>query len=98
HRWQSFAGFRADDHGTVDLTRQRPANGSYVGVQPMGLFTAMDVGGEGRGRERFPYRWQDTLRTVITVEADRHVVATDTVIQFFVTRGVRARTVRDSGL
>src|SRR5688572_29266291 len=40
--WQSYAGFRADANGVVDLEREPPANGSYRGIQPMGLFSSMD--------------------------------------------------------
>src|SRR5262245_28713887 len=35
--WQSFAGFYADRRGIVDLEAQAPANGTYRGIDAMGL-------------------------------------------------------------
>lgn len=41
-RWTSKAAFRADAHGAVDPARQAPLDGSYSGVDEMGLFWSMD--------------------------------------------------------
>ncbi|KJK47466.1 hypothetical protein UK23_20070 [Lentzea aerocolonigenes] len=38
----SHAVFTADDRGVVDLTRHAPVDGSYRGVDPMGLFWSME--------------------------------------------------------
>ena len=38
----SHAVFTADDRGVVDLTRHAPADGSYHGVDPMGLFWSLE--------------------------------------------------------
>jgi len=35
--WQSFAGFYADARGVVNLAVQEPVNGTYRGIDPMGL-------------------------------------------------------------
>src|SRR5688572_33171682 len=66
--WRSVARFRASAAGVVDLSSTAPVEGSYSGVQPMGLFTSMDLSGELEGKARYPHRWRDTLRTNIVVE------------------------------
>ncbi len=38
----SHASFEADDRGVVDLTRHAPLDGSYHGVDPMGLFWSLE--------------------------------------------------------
>jgi dienelactone hydrolase len=40
--WSSSAGFTARDDGTVDLSRDAPGDGSYGGVDPMGLIWSME--------------------------------------------------------
>ena len=40
--WRARAVLEADERGVVDLARQAPAEGSYAGVDAMGLFWSMD--------------------------------------------------------
>ena len=40
--WRSQARFSADDGGVVDLDRDRPASGTYQGIDGMGLFWSMN--------------------------------------------------------
>ncbi|GAA0928873.1 acyl-CoA thioesterase/bile acid-CoA:amino acid N-acyltransferase family protein [Virgisporangium aurantiacum] len=40
-RWRSTTAFTADRDGTVDLARDAPVEGSYDGVDPMGLIWSM---------------------------------------------------------
>jgi dienelactone hydrolase len=45
----SRAVFEADDRGVVDLTRHAPTEGSYRGVDPMGLFWSLERTGGKSG-------------------------------------------------
>ncbi|NUT49440.1 MAG: hypothetical protein HOV94_19340 [Saccharothrix sp.] len=47
--WAAEAVFLADERGVVDLTRHAPVEGSYSGVDPMGLFWSMTRTGEPAG-------------------------------------------------
>jgi dienelactone hydrolase len=97
--WQSYAGLYADATGSIDLARQPPVNGSFRGLQPMGLLTAMNLGGVQRERARYAFKWSDTLRTEIRVDTGgKEVAAVDTLIQTFARAGIRSTVVRDSGL
>ncbi|MEV2238760.1 acyl-CoA thioesterase/bile acid-CoA:amino acid N-acyltransferase family protein [Micromonospora sp. NPDC049891] len=40
--WRAEATFVADTNGVVDVSRDAPVDGSYSGVDPMGLFWSMD--------------------------------------------------------
>ncbi|MFF5217642.1 acyl-CoA thioesterase/bile acid-CoA:amino acid N-acyltransferase family protein [Micromonospora sp. NPDC000442] len=41
-RWRAEATFVADADGVVDVSQDAPVDGSYSGVDPMGLFWSMD--------------------------------------------------------
>src|SRR5215208_6195510 len=51
YTWESRATFRADTQGRVDVSTQRPADGTYELLDPMGLFWSMapPAGAEVRG-------------------------------------------------
>ncbi|MFD1084041.1 acyl-CoA thioesterase/bile acid-CoA:amino acid N-acyltransferase family protein [Micromonospora andamanensis] len=42
HLWRAEVTFVADANGVVDVSRDAPVEGSYSGVDPMGLFWSMD--------------------------------------------------------
>jgi dienelactone hydrolase len=41
-KWHADATFMADDQGTIDLDRAQPSDGSYQGIDGMGLFWSMN--------------------------------------------------------
>lgn len=43
-RWVSSAKFIANQQGVVNLSTQAPIEGSYEGIDPMGLFWSMEMG------------------------------------------------------
>jgi dienelactone hydrolase len=97
---QSEASFIADQHGTVDLTRDQPIVGSYSGVDAMGLFwTARREGigpppGGGRGSVGDPHK---AIPFQVVAEAGGSTIATDTVWRRFVAPGVKITEIRDAG-
>ncbi|MDQ6770124.1 MAG: acyl-CoA thioesterase/BAAT N-terminal domain-containing protein [Gemmatimonadota bacterium] len=97
-QWQASAVFHADAEGNVELSRMSPDSGSYSMVNPMGLFQAMDVAGDERGRVRFDAAWSDTIVTEILLELNGKIVATDTVWRTFASPQVRAAAVHEDGL
>ncbi|MDQ6689704.1 MAG: acyl-CoA thioesterase/BAAT N-terminal domain-containing protein [Gemmatimonadota bacterium] len=97
-QWQASAVFHADAEGNVEPSRMAPDSGSYSVVNPMGLFQAMDVAGDDRGRVRFDAAWPDTVVTEIRLELNGKIVATDTVRRTFDSRRVRAAAVHEDGL
>lgn len=78
----SHAEFEADDRGVVDLTRHAPTDGSYRGVDPMGLFWSLERTGGKAGP------------TVLSVEG----VGDRVLERQQVPEGVERLEVRESGL
>ena len=78
----SHATFLADERGCVDLTRHAPIEGSYHGVDPMGLFWSLEHTGGHPGPTLL------SVDDVGEIELDRQTVPT----------GVRRTEVRENGL
>jgi uncharacterized protein YciW/dienelactone hydrolase len=51
--WHARAAFVADTQGTVDLTRDAPVSGDYIGISAMGLVWSQRPE-DGKAREVFP--------------------------------------------
>ncbi|MFD9703328.1 acyl-CoA thioester hydrolase/BAAT C-terminal domain-containing protein [Lentzea sp. NPDC059081] len=78
----SHAVFEADDRGLVDLTRHAPVEGSYRGVDPMGLFWSLERTGGKAGK------------TVLSVEG----VGDRVLDRRTLPEGVERLEVRENGL
>lgn len=78
----SHAVFEADDRGVVDLTRHAPRDGSYTGVDAMGLFWSLERTGGKPGP------------TVLSVEG----VGDRVLERQKVPEGVERQEVRENGL
>jgi dienelactone hydrolase len=82
----SQAVFQADERGVVDLTRHAPVEGSYSGVDPMGLFWSLTPTGDAAE--------PDSGTTTIQVDGVGEV----DVERRTVPEGVRRTEVRERGL
>src|SRR5262249_30246002 len=73
--WEAHASFRADDAGTIGLSRDAPVSGAYTGVQAMGLFFTATF-----ARSKDPHAKALTLldarRTVVESRIDGKIAAT----------------------
>jgi len=93
--WTSQAQFRADDQGTVDLTRDAPVSGSYGEVSPMGLIWSQTP--ETDSRTFFNTPVTEPLVTQVSVRAG-DVSLTSEFTQRLAAEGVTRREVREDGL
>jgi dienelactone hydrolase len=96
--WQSHAGFYADERGTVNLSTQAPAHGTYTGIDPTRLISSMNPPGVDYGRARFAYKRADPLTITISVESDGRTLATTDIVRRFVKPGGGMEDVREDGL
>ena len=95
-RWTSRAVFQADATGTVDLASQAPLEGSYAGIDPMGMFWSMTPDSRKRGMDYFnqlhPYR------TTFTAEVGDGGIATAQLERTFGDSNLITQSVREQGL
>ena len=99
-RWTSSATFLSDRAGRIDLTRMAPIAGSYVGVDPMGLFWSARLDSsvphlastQPVALNPAPQPWE------LRGESGGLTVATDTVWRRAIEPDVAVTLVRDRGL
>ncbi len=99
-RVASSATFIADRDGRIDLTQMAPKNGSYSGVDPMGLFWsspraptgAAPPANDADAEAATPDRW------TLTAEVNRTVVARATLRRRNVAADVHVTRLRSNGL
>jgi dienelactone hydrolase len=93
-RWSSAATFRVAPAGRVDLVRDAPLRGSYAGVQPLGLVTAMQTAGEALARF-IPGRL-DSIPLTVYLEVAGRAADSASVLRRLQGPGVTVRDLRGS--
>src|SRR3990170_8120314 len=94
--WSSYASFRADASGAIDVSSQPTLSGTYDGVDQMGLFWSM--AGRLDDRKGLPSFVKTPLTTTVTAEVGGEVVASATLERTHLAPGVRVIPVREQGL
>ena len=95
--WTSRVRMRAASDGTVDLGCDAPIEGSYEGVEPMGLCWLQVPETEGE-REAFPADVMQTIVTTVTVTRDSGEQWEQDYTQRLAAPGVTREDVRTDGL
>ncbi len=96
--WASFATFRADGAGAVDLTSQPPLAGSYAAADAMGPFWSMTLPADTTGRSPFAKTGLDPITVHFGAEVAGREVAAATAERLFVAPDVARTPVRETGL
>jgi dienelactone hydrolase len=96
--WRSQASFTSDNHGQVDLDRQAPQSGSYVGTDAMGLFWSMSPDKEPKRADHLSFAIEDftkPITTVVEVTDAGGATATASIERYYGPKGVRRIAVND---
>lgn len=96
--WQAYAGFYADAQGRVEVARQTPRNGTYSGVDSMGLIRSMNLPGVDHNRARFTYKRAAPLIFNFSLESGGRILASAEIVRRFMKPEVRVLDVREDGL
>jgi len=92
--WRAEAHFDADTFGAVDLSTRAPVDGTYQGVDPMGLFWSMNpLTGDAQTAAfvpRFP-QLAPSYTVSLTVYADGRQLASTTLTRTWMAPGVTHR-------
>lgn len=97
--WASFAKFKADSNGNVDLGTQKPLSGTYDEIDPMGLFWSMEPQSEEGKFASFVAR--DLEHPVIikfVLEAEGQVIASESIERSMIAPNILREEVREDGL
>ena len=96
--WSSYATFRADATGVVDVSSQPALSGTYQGIDQMGLFWSMAAKDELKAASFVLNTPITPTVTTLTAEVGGEVVASATVERTHLAPGVRVVPVREQGL
>jgi dienelactone hydrolase len=96
--WRAEAEFVADARGEIDVARDPSIGGAYVGVEAMGLVTAMDLP-DRPGTAAYVAPGTDSVPVTYALLTDGRLVDSAIVVRRFVTPTVRAIALdRSTGL
>ena len=96
--WESHAVYKVDIHGKVDLTWRRALEGSFQGIDGMGLFWSMELKSSAEKDGYFHKTNLEPVQVQIMVEMDGEVVLEGTAVRNFIARDIIRREVRMNGL
>lgn len=95
YRCESYATFIADENGTVDLSKQKPIEGTYEDIDPMGLFWSMEM---YKDKDDEFYRDEmDPIHINFSAEVDGEIVASTFVERLFALPEVIRIPIREKG-
>jgi dienelactone hydrolase len=92
--WESYAVFRSNEEGQVNLGTQCPIEGTYSSVDKMGLFWSM-VRKSVPPTQRTPLA---PIKTILTAKLNDKVVTSTEIVRHVVAPGVKRISVDENGL
>jgi dienelactone hydrolase len=95
--WSSYATYRSNATGTVDLTRDAPISGTYAGADGEGLISSLAVD-SGFPSRPFDNSSLAALRIEFSAEIGTRQVARVSAHRLYVGAGVQVTTLRERGL
>lgn len=94
--WMSSAQFLANETGSVDPSKDAPQNGSYAGVDSLGIFWSMEKSDEEANESARPS--QQSQRIEFELFLDGKSVAQTSVVRWLVSPGVTRSEITSHGL
>jgi dienelactone hydrolase len=94
--WKSYGLFQADRQGVIDLSKQAPLQGSYEGIDSMGLFWAMHPPQSERGAS---FKMSgESFSVKIIAYSDGTEITSREIVRLRKAVDVKQITVREDGL
>lgn len=93
--WESRTVFRSDADGIVDIASQRPIEGEYRGVDPMGPFWSMR---QTTGEDAAENEYVRETTAILTAIIEGEIFGATQVNRVFAAPGVTRASVRENGL
>lgn len=97
-RWCSWAAFRADAAGAVDVATATPESGSYQNADAMGFLWSMERNPDDGAPATFARTTTQPQMVTLSAEADGSMVAMVSHTRLGIAPGVRRVEVRERGL
>jgi dienelactone hydrolase len=95
-RWESHAVFTCDEDGMADLSRHKPAAGTYKDADPMGLFWSMSPLDKSAGI--YVKENTEPKKMTFTAQVDGAAAATREIERLYLAPGVERIPVSEGGI
>lgn len=96
--WKSSATFQADDKGVVDVDKQEPIDGSYKGIEPMGLFWSMVPTSKDPAKNtNDSFYTLNVGEVILAVFSDNKLRAQKTIHRSFHLSDIEIKMIQDQG-
>lgn len=96
--WDSYALFEANEQGIIDLRRQAPLLGSYLEIDPMGLFWSMQLSEDAKERTCYLHSSMEPISVEIAAELKDQNALKSKVIRQIAFPGIQKIPVSEEGL
>ena len=97
-QWTSSGVFLSDENGSIDLTAAAPIEGSYDGVDPMGLFWSMELKEKEKDRTLFRHGGLDPMEVALAAQLENGTVVQNKVVRRVAKDGLVSEKVTDGGI
>lgn len=94
--WESFGLFQTNDLGEIDLSKQAPLQGSYQGIDSMGLLWSMEPP-DSKMKTSFKID-RDSFPITISAFRDKEEIASRTIVRLRKAQDVKRIPIRKNGL
>jgi dienelactone hydrolase len=98
NEWESYALFKADTMGSVDVNRQSPRVGTYDDVDPMGLLWSMKPVSTTKMASNYIKKTLVPAVITFSAEVDGKPVISKKIERLYIAPGVERQPVREDGL
>lgn len=97
-KWKSHATFLADDQGKINLSKQSPVEGTYRGVDAMGLFWSMHLDSAHNDTIAFRHAGVAPLHVSIAAQLEQGTLLRGKVVRKVSKSGVKKVSVNEEGV
>jgi dienelactone hydrolase len=98
HTWESWAEYRLDQNGALDLAEAAPISGTYAGADPAGLCWSMVPLDTAAASDHFPTSEMTPVRLRFTAEGGEETAAAVEVERGWIGTGVSREPVERDGV
>ena len=96
--WKSSGVFVSDEKGELDLTVEASIEGSYEGVDPMGLFWSMELKRDEKDRTLFRHKGLGPMEVALAAQLDNGTLVQSKLIRKVAREGLVSEKIAEEGV
>lgn len=93
NQWNSWATYKADDQGCINLKEDTCLSGTYTGIDPMGLFWSMQP--DDIQKQRFTIDKRDPIEIILSVTINSKTVCQKKIYRLLSLPNIERKEIKD---